>query len=85
MASEKKGTRDSFHEKGNQGEAERALLKTLIDAVPDLVYQKDLRGRYVFANRSFAEIAGLSDSKDVIGRTDREVFPREIADKLICG
>jgi PAS domain S-box-containing protein len=64
-------------------EAERALLRTVIDNVPDLIFQKDREGRFVLANLSLARIVGLSDPKDMIGKTDLEAFPRGIAEKFM--
>jgi PAS domain S-box-containing protein len=63
-------------------ESEHLLLQTLIDNVPDLIFQKDREGRYVLANRSLANVVGLSDPKDMIGKTNREVFPREVAERF---
>lgn len=58
-------------------EAERdrvsALLRNFIEAVPGVVYAKDLEGRFIMANRGTAELLGL-DAADFIGKTDREVL-----------
>jgi PAS domain S-box-containing protein len=64
-------------------EAAWAPLLTLIDNVPDFIFQKDREGRFVFANRSLANVVGVSDPKDMIGKTASEVFPREIAEKFV--
>lgn len=53
---------------------ERALLRGLIDSVPDLIAFKDTRGRYLGCNQAFAEAYGVSESS-LIGRRDAEVFP----------
>lgn len=41
---------------------------------------KDVDGRYVAANRAFAERAGVGGPGEVIGRTARELFPPDLAD-----
>ncbi len=64
-------------------EQERMHLQTLIDNVPDLIFQKDRESRFVLVNRSLANVAGVSDPKDMIGKTDLQVFPREIAEKFM--
>jgi PAS domain S-box-containing protein len=64
-------------------EAERTLLRTVIDNVPDIIFQKDTEGRFVLANLSLANTIGLSDPRDMIGKTDLDVFPREIAQKFM--
>ncbi|MCX7041044.1 MAG: PAS domain-containing protein, partial [Spirochaetes bacterium] len=64
-------------------EQERALLMTVIDNLPDFIYLKDLEHRFVLVNRSIAELVGAGDPKTMIGRTDRDFFPAELADKFM--
>jgi PAS domain S-box-containing protein len=64
-------------------ESERLLLQTLIDNVPDHIFQKDREGRYLLVNRSLANDVGARDPTDIIGKTDRDVFAPEIADNFI--
>ncbi|MFP4691798.1 MAG: ATP-binding protein [Bacteroidales bacterium] len=57
---------------------ERRLLRTLIDNMPATVYVKDKDLRKVLANK--AEMEMLEKTEDeVIGKTDRELYPPEIA------
>ena len=53
---------------------ERALLRGLIDSVPDLIAFKDTKGRYLGCNKAFAEAYGLSEAR-LIGSRDADVFP----------
>ena len=53
---------------------ERALLRGLIDSVPDLIAFKDTRGRYLGCNKAFAEAYGLDEAR-IIGLTEAAVFP----------
>jgi two-component system, cell cycle sensor histidine kinase and response regulator CckA len=64
--------------------AERTLLRALVDNAPDLIFQKDREGRFVLANRALAAAAGREDPATLIGRTDRDVFPPEMADKFMA-
>jgi two-component system, cell cycle sensor histidine kinase and response regulator CckA len=73
-----------FRELQQSLESERTLLLTLIDNVPDLIFQKDRDSRFVLANRSLANIVGLSDPREMIGRTDADVFRSEIAEKFMA-
>jgi len=61
-------------------EAERQhalrLLAAVADTSPDAIFAKDLEGRYTLVNRSAAGFLGLP-AADVLGRTDRELFPEE--------
>ena len=50
-----------------------ALLRALIDAIPDLVFFKDENGRYLGCNRAFEAYAGRSEA-ELIGMTDAELF-----------
>jgi PAS domain S-box-containing protein len=47
--------------------------ETLMDTNPQLVSWKDLNLRYLGANRTFAEVFGLDDPSEVIGKTIDEV------------
>lgn len=52
---------------------ERALLRGLIDSVPDLIAFKDLHGRYLGCNKAFASAYGVAESS-LLGRREAEVF-----------
>jgi len=54
------------------------LLKGVIDGTPDTVYVKDLQGRYLLMNRAGATYLDR-DPDDVVGRTDQELYPAELA------
>jgi PAS domain S-box-containing protein len=59
-------------------EAERILLRTIIDNLPDAIYMKDDKLRKVILNK--ADLANIAvDEAKVIGKTDYELFPPEIA------
>src|SRR5690606_41805913 len=45
-----------------------------------IVLEKDTEGRYLFANRQFAEMTG-HPLADVIGRRDTEVLPPKLAEE----
>ena len=48
---------------------ERYLLNSLLDSVPDAIYFKDARGRFIRANHAMAERLGLGDPREA-GRQD---------------
>ena len=54
-------------------ERERALLRTMIDAVPDLIAFKDARGAYLGCNRAFSACYNLPEER-LVGKTDAELF-----------
>jgi two-component system sensor histidine kinase/response regulator len=57
---------------------ERALLRSLIDSIPDLIFAKDIRGIYITSNKAFAKLLGRS-ADDVVGKTDLDIFPADFA------
>ncbi len=61
---------------------DRNLLHTLIDNLPDLVFIKDLKGRYIFDNAAHRAFMGISSLDDVVGKTVFDFYPKELATKL---
>jgi diguanylate cyclase (GGDEF)-like protein/PAS domain S-box-containing protein len=58
---------------------ERGLLRTMIDNLPDLIYVKDIQGRKIISNLADWQAAGGKAIEDVIGKTDFDVYPAELA------
>jgi PAS domain S-box-containing protein len=58
---------------------ERNLLRTLIDNLPDYIYAKDTESRFVMNNLAHMRVLGASQLQDVLGKTDLDFFPRELA------
>ncbi len=57
---------------------QRALVQSLLDSIPDLIFFKDARGRYLSCNPAFAAFVGRSRD-EIVGRTDEELFGQEVA------
>lgn len=57
---------------------ERALLRNIIDTIPDLVYVKDINGKYTNCNKSFALFAGMEEEQ-IIGKYPSEFLGDEIS------
>ncbi|MGA2887581.1 MAG: PAS domain S-box protein [Terracidiphilus sp.] len=60
-------------------ENDRQVLHALIDNVPDLMYVKDVKSRFVLANSSLARTAGMETPGELSGKTGFDFFPRGIA------
>ncbi|WP_370574524.1 PAS domain S-box protein, partial [Methanomethylovorans sp.] len=60
-------------------EKERALLKSLLDSIPDMIFFKDLEGEYLGCNPEFSNFVGRGREK-IIGNTDYDLFSKELAD-----
>ncbi len=58
---------------------ERDLLKTIINNVPDLIYVKDRAGRFVTANAALLNLLQLTSTDDLLGKTDYDFSPPELA------
>ncbi|WP_394821166.1 chemotaxis protein CheB [Pendulispora albinea] len=52
---------------------ERYLLESLLSSVPDAIYFKDSRGRFIRANKALAERLGRTNPREVVGKTLFEV------------
>jgi two-component system sensor histidine kinase/response regulator len=59
--------------------AERHLLHTLMDNLPDYIYFKDSESRFIRTNKAHAKAFGLDDPAQVIGKTDFDFFTDEHA------
>lgn len=57
---------------------ERNLLRTIIDNIPDYIFVKDQRGRFIESNPSHSAAAGLSQEQ-ILNRTAIELFDTSIA------
>jgi PAS domain S-box-containing protein len=57
-----------------------ALLRLTVDTVPDLIWAKDLNGRYILANQAICDKLLMCGSPDAaMGKTDRYFAQRERA------
>lgn len=58
---------------------EHGMLRALIDNMPDFMYVKDTHSRFIVANTYTAEAFGEDSPKKLVGKTDFDFCPREIA------
>jgi two-component system sensor histidine kinase/response regulator len=56
-------------------------LQAILDNTPAFIFVKDLDGRYILINREFERGFNLP-AKEILGKTDHELFPKHIADVL---
>ncbi len=62
-------------------QAGRALSTSVIEGTSDIVFVKDLDGRYLVVNSSLSREMKLKP-EEMIGKDDFAVFPREMAERL---
>ena len=60
-------------------------LSQLFDYLPDTYfYAKNLRGQFVMVNRALAAMLGAASPEDMIGKTDHDFSPRDMADQYVA-
>ena len=63
---------------------EQNLLRTLVDNIPFRIYAKDRDSRFLFGNNRMARLAGVEAPPQLIGRTDFDFFPSDLAAKYFA-
>jgi diguanylate cyclase (GGDEF)-like protein/PAS domain S-box-containing protein len=54
--------------------------QAILDNIPNIAWLKDQKGRYVAVNDPFARAFGVAP-KDLVGKNDYDIYPRELAVK----
>ncbi|MEP3478094.1 MAG: PAS domain-containing protein [Fuerstiella sp.] len=62
-----------------QLEQERDRLQTLMSNLPDVIFIKDTNGRFAMANPALARLYGTSSPAAIVGKTDFDFVPHEVA------
>jgi len=60
---------------------ERQLLRSLVDNLPDGIYVKDTKSRFVIGNTTVANLIGVQSPEELIGKTDFDFFSPDLATK----
>ena len=64
--------------------AERNLLRTLIDSLPDRIYIKDVESRFLLNNVAHLQALGAQSQEEVAGKTDYDYRPADLADRYFA-
>ena len=59
--------------------SESAMLRTLVDNLPDLIYVKDSDGRFLMANVAVSRVMGAKSPDALLGKNDFDFHPKELA------
>ena len=62
-----------------RADEEKKQLLTLINSMPDRIYIKDRKSRFIIGNIHVANIMGAKSPEDLIGKTDFEFYNKDIA------
>ena len=57
------------------------LLTDFMGNIPDQIYIKDTKGKFIFVNKAYAKGLGL-DISEILGKTESEFFPGRQAERL---
>jgi PAS domain S-box/PAS domain S-box/PAS domain S-box/PAS domain S-box len=60
-------------------EKEHNLLLVLINNMPDRIYAKDTQSRFIICNNALIKRMGKSGPDDIIGKTDFDLVPHDLA------
>jgi PAS domain S-box-containing protein len=58
-----------------------ALINSLLDSIPDMIFFKDTEGVYLGCNPTFANFVGRTRN-EIIGKTDHDLFEKAVADSF---
>jgi PAS domain S-box-containing protein len=63
--------------------SDRAILRTLINTLPDLVWLKDPKGVYLACNHRFEQFFGAQE-QIIVGKTDFDFVSKDLADYFLA-
>ena len=75
-----KGSKEKLRLLNNSLNSEKIKLKTILTNMPDLVWMKDANGVYTLCNKRFQDFFGVTDEKEIIGKTDYDFVNKELGD-----
>jgi PAS domain S-box-containing protein len=58
-----------------------ARASAILDNIPDMAWVKDAKGRYIAANSMLVRLYGLAHADQVIGKTDFDLNPKDVAER----
>ena len=65
-------------------EKTRLAQRALLDNQPQLTWLKDREGRFLVVNQAFANACGRASPEHVVGKTDFDVWPKELAEAYLA-
>ena len=63
---------------------ERRLVHTMMENLPENIYFKDDKSRFLMISRAFAERVGLKDRSEAVGKTDHDFFDADHANQAFA-
>jgi PAS domain S-box-containing protein len=62
---------------------EHNLLSSIMDTMPNHVFLKDAKGRFILDNAAHRRYLGLSEQESIEGRTIGDYFPEAVAERIL--
>ena len=72
------------HEADQELYARESYLSAIIENQPGLIWLKDRKGRFLAVNARFASSCGLDNPKALVGKTDWDIWPRDLAARYVA-
>ena len=72
--------RGNLASEDEQGELD--MLRTVVSHVPDNIYVKDTRSKFLFASPGMTRQLPVASTEIILGRSDFDFYPREMAQKF---
>lgn len=70
---------DRLYKANNGTESMFIFLQTIINSIPDPIFVKDSKHRWLILNDALCDFIGMS-RENLIGKSDHDIFPKEQAD-----
>jgi polar amino acid transport system substrate-binding protein len=58
-------------------------MRTVVDCIQAVIFMKDRQGRHLLVNTYYEAATGIS-AQTIIGKTDFDVMPKEVAEKIVA-
>mgnify|MGYP000302941661 CR=1 FL=1 len=71
-----------LNQEKKQSYESKVILQSIIDNTPDIIYLKALDNTYTLVNKAYLSLFNFQP-QDVIGKTDYDIFPKEVAEAFI--
>jgi PAS domain-containing protein len=60
------------------------LLRNVLDALPQPIFVKDSNGRFLVSNAAHRRLLGISETQEIVGKTDFELLPSAEAERNLA-
>ncbi|MCP4143432.1 MAG: response regulator [Chloroflexi bacterium] len=79
MTAKLRGLIADLRERATELDVKNTQFRAILDNSMAVIYLKDIDGKYVLINNRYENLFHITKS-EIVGKTDHEIFPKEIAD-----